>query len=89
MPDLAQHLTEQLTAQRERRKESLQALWSMSPEERRSAMRKGELTGTQLYAWAKRAPDEVPLINGEFAFIAINTPEVAEANEQEAEQHGE
>jgi hypothetical protein len=28
--------------------------------------------------WAKRRPCEVPLINGEFEFIASHTPEVAE-----------
>jgi hypothetical protein len=31
-----------------------------------------------LYAWARRLPDEVPLIDGEFAFIAALTPEHAE-----------
>jgi hypothetical protein len=41
-------------------------------------MHRGELTWTQLFAWARRAPDEVPLVNGEFAFIAAFTPEAAE-----------
>jgi hypothetical protein len=83
MKDMAQHLSEQLAAQRERRKEASKALWSMSPEQRERAMWRGELTGTQLYEWAKRAPHEVPLINGEWAFIAAKTPEVAEASERE------
>jgi len=65
MPDMAQHLTERLAAQRERRKEASKALWRMKPAQRRAAMWAGELTGAQLYEWARRAPDEVPLINYE------------------------
>jgi hypothetical protein len=84
--DMAQHLSEQLAAQRERRKEASKALWSMSPEERERAMWKGELTGAQLYEWAKRAPHEVPLIDGEFAFIAAKTPEVAQTTDSEREK---
>lgn len=42
-------------------------------------MWRGELTGAQLSEWARRAPNEVPLIDGEWAFIAALTPEVAEA----------
>jgi hypothetical protein len=56
----------------------------MSAEGRRAAMWRGELTWGQLFEWAKLAPHEVPLINGEFAFIAAYTPEVAEANERNA-----
>ena len=50
----------------------------MSPAEREAAMRRGELTGFQLLEWARRAPDEVPRINGEWAFIAASTPEIAD-----------
>jgi len=53
-------------------------LWEMTPTERVAAMRAGRLTGYQLMRWAARRPREVPLLNGEFEFIAITTPEVAE-----------
>jgi hypothetical protein len=42
-------------------------------------MRRGELTWGQLCEWAQKAPAEVPLIDGEWAFIATFTPEVTEA----------
>lgn len=83
MKDMAQHLSERLAAQRKRRKEASKALWRMKPGQRRAAMWAGALTGEQLYEWAKKAPHEVPLINGEFAFIAVKTPEVAETNERD------
>jgi len=60
-----------------------QALWGMTPAERQAAMWAGELTHDQLWEWCKRAPEEVPLIQNEFAFIAAFTPEVAEAGEIE------
>lgn len=56
-------------------------LWALTRDERVQAMRRGELTWAQLFAWARRAPDEVPLVNGEFAFIAAFTPEAAEADD--------
>lgn len=49
----------------------------MTVEQRIAAMRRGELTMTQLFAWASRHPEQVPLIDGEFEFIAAFTPEVA------------
>jgi hypothetical protein len=58
-------------------------LWEMTPAQRQMAMWRGELSEHQLYEWAKRAPKEVPLINDEFAFIALSTPEVAELQERE------
>ena len=61
-----------------RREEESRALWSMTPAERVTAMRAGRLTGEQLSEWARRRPHEVPRLNGEFEFIAILTPEVAE-----------
>jgi len=36
------------------------------------------LTMNTLYRWAQRFPNEVPLIDGEFAFIAAAMPEYAE-----------
>lgn len=54
-------------------------LWAMTPTERVAAMREGRLTMHQCSKWAQRRPREVPLLNGEFEFIAITTPEVADA----------
>lgn len=65
-----------------REHELSEALWAMTPAERQAAMWQGELTQSQLYEWAKRAREEVPLIDGEFAFIAMSTPEVAELEER-------
>lgn len=67
---------------KERERELSEALWAMTPAERQAAMWQGELTQAQLYEWAKRAREEVPLIDGEFAFIAAQTPEVAELEER-------
>ena len=64
------------------REDEMRFLWSMTAAEREAAMWRGELTMDQLCAWAQRAPDEVPLINGEFAFIAMFTPEVAEGDDR-------
>ena len=50
----------------------------MTPNERIAAMRRGDLTMEQCCAWAARYPQQVPLINGEFEFIAAYTPEVCE-----------
>ena len=56
----------------------LRALWRMSPRERVLAMRRGELTLEQCAAWAARYPEQVPLVNGEFEYLAAFTPEVRE-----------
>lgn len=56
-------------------------LWSMTPTERVTAMRAGRLTLDQLSEWTARRPKEVPRLNGEFEWIAITTPEVAEADD--------
>ncbi len=61
--------------------ELLNQLWSMTPTERVTAMYAGRLTLDQLGAWSRRYPKEVPLLNGEFWFIAITTPEIAEADD--------
>jgi hypothetical protein len=76
--DVHSELFAGLAAQRRDRDAHLQALWAMTPAEREAAMWRRELTFTQLQAWASRRPEEVPLLGGEFAFIAINTPEWAE-----------
>ena len=52
--------------------------WRLSPVERIALMRGGELTLKECCQWAAHAPHEVPIVNGEFAFIAAFTPEVRE-----------
>lgn len=58
-------------------------LWAMTPQQRISAMRCGALTFCELCEWAKRRPSEVPLLNGEFEFLAAIMPEVAEIDQQQ------
>jgi hypothetical protein len=58
------------------------ALWAMSRSERIEAMWRSELTIRQLTQWSSRAPHEVPLLGGEFAWIAMRTPEWAEATNE-------
>lgn len=53
-------------------------LWAMSAHERRQAMYAGQLTLTRCCEWAARRPDECPKLDGEFWFIAITTPEIAD-----------
>ena len=60
------------------REEQSRQLWSMTPTERVTAMRAGRLSLDQLSRWAARRPQEVPLLHGEFEFIAIYRPEVAD-----------
>ena len=50
----------------------------MTPTERVAAMRRGDLTLEQCCAWAARYPQQVPLLHGEFEFIAAFTPEARE-----------
>ena len=59
--------------------EAKRRLWAMTPEKRVQAMRAGQLSMRLCLHWASRCPDEVPLLNGEWEFIAISTPEVADA----------
>jgi hypothetical protein len=60
--------------------ERLAALCRMSPDERRAAARRGELTYAEACKWAARYPHEVELVDGEFWFIAQRTPEAMEAS---------
>jgi hypothetical protein len=53
-------------------------MWRMTPNERIAAMRRGDLSMEQCCAWAARHPDQVPLINGEWEFLAACLPEVCE-----------
>ena len=64
------------------REDEMRFLWSMTAAEREAAMWRGELTVVQLREWYARAPGEVPLLNGELPWIAVLTPEWAEADEK-------
>lgn len=57
------------------RRARLRAMWQMTVAQRIAAMRRGELTLEQCSAWAARHPEQVPLLNGEFEYIAMFTPE--------------
>ena len=57
-------------------------LWRMTAEQRVAAMYAGDLSLADCLAWGARYPDEPPTINGEWAFIAIRTPEVGEAEDR-------
>jgi len=71
---LIDEIRESLRAQDARRR----ALWQMTPAQRVAAMRRGELTLEQCSAWAARYPEQVPLLNGEFEYLAVLTPEACE-----------
>ena len=58
--------------------DSFERLWALSPDERAAAMYAGELSLNECSAWARRYPDQIPTLNGEFWFLAIKTPEVAD-----------
>jgi hypothetical protein len=55
-----------------------EVFWRLSPGERIALMRAGELTLKECCQWAARAPHEVPIVDGEFEFIAAFTPEACE-----------
>ncbi len=58
--------------------EASERLWALTAAERVSAMRRGELSLRQLCEWARRRPDEVPLVDGEYEFIVLTLPEALE-----------
>jgi hypothetical protein len=59
--------------------EAKQRLWRMTADERRAAMYAQRLSFRLCCLWSSHAPHEVPLLNGEFWFIGIRTPEAADA----------
>jgi hypothetical protein len=61
-------------------------LWAMTADERVRAMRAGRLSLRLCLHWASRRPHEVPLLNGEFEFIAVQTPEIADADERPSQR---
>jgi hypothetical protein len=66
----------QIVTERRAPRARLRSLWQLTASERVAAMRRGELTLEQCAAWAARYPEQVPLLNGEFEYLAAFTPEV-------------
>jgi hypothetical protein len=71
-------VTDQTVKKLQARRARLEELWSMTPSQRVTAMRRGELSLEQCAAWAARYPEQVPRINGEYEYLAAFTPEVRE-----------
>ena len=71
-------LIDQILQDLDARDARLRTLRRMTPAQRVAAMRRGELTLEQCSAWAARHPEQVPLVNGEFEYLAALTPEVCE-----------
>ena len=76
--DSAQTFTEHLARLERARQGRLRSLWEMTVDQRIAAMRRGDLMREQLAAWSARHPDQVPMLNGEFEWIAVRMPEVCE-----------
>jgi hypothetical protein len=70
--------TELLDAHTAARRELRETLRRLGREGRLAAYRRGEFDLDTCCLWASRYPSEVPLLNGEFEFIARLTPEVCE-----------
>jgi hypothetical protein len=70
--------TELLDAHAATRRELRETLRRLGREGRLAAYRRGEFDLDTCCLWASRYPSEVPLLNGEFEFIARLTPEVCE-----------
>jgi hypothetical protein len=71
-------LIDQIFQDLDTRDARLRSLWQMTPTQRVAAMRRGELNLLQCSAWAARYPEQVPLLNGEFEYLAAFIPEVCE-----------
>ncbi|HWY18918.1 MAG TPA: hypothetical protein VNY27_09450 [Solirubrobacteraceae bacterium] len=71
-------LSEQILQSARERAARLQRVWEMTAEQRVMAMRRGELSLEQCAAWAARYPEQVPVLNGEFEYLAAFTPEARE-----------
>lgn len=54
----------------------LSVLRRMTPEERISASRHGGFTRWERWVWAARFPDEVPLVNGEYEWLALGSADL-------------
>ena len=72
------YLIETIADPRTDKRERQAALRRLGPEGRLAAYRRGEFNFEVCGLWASRWPWEVPLLQGEFEFIALTTPEVCE-----------
>ena len=45
-------------------------MWAMEPDQRVQAAEQGQLSLGEMLAWARRAPHEVQVVDGEFFFIS-------------------
>jgi hypothetical protein len=59
--------------------ERLERMWAMTPAQRRQAADRGQLSLGEMLRWAARHPNKVPLVDGEFFFIAGLLADSAEA----------
>jgi hypothetical protein len=62
--------------------------WALTPDQRVQAMRAGQLPLRLCLHWANHAPHEVPILNGEWEFIAVHTPEIADAHDTRIVRNG-
>jgi hypothetical protein len=58
--------------------ERIDAMWALKREERIAAAKRGEML-----QWAARRPHEVPIVNGEFFFIAAFSADRGHADEED------
>jgi hypothetical protein len=72
------HSSELLAGALASRRERRAALARLGRHGRLAAYRRGELDLESCCLWAARWPHEVPLLQGEFEFIARTMPEVCE-----------
>jgi hypothetical protein len=73
-PNISELLAGQLASKRERSA----SLRRLGRDGRLAAYRRGEFDLDTCCLWASSYPHEVPLLNGEFEFVARYTPEVCE-----------
>ena len=59
-----------LTARLEVDPDRLGRLWAMTAQQRCQAAGEGQFSLGEMLRWAARAPEQVPLVSGEFFFIA-------------------
>jgi hypothetical protein len=48
----------------------LAQIWAMTPTQRLQAAQRGRLTLAEMLRWSARFPNEIPLVDGDFFFIA-------------------
>jgi hypothetical protein len=72
------HTSELLDARTRSRREFRATLRRLGRDGRLAAYRRGEFDLAACCLWAAAYPREVPLLNGEFEFIARFTPEACE-----------